>query len=169
MTEKRKWQIHNFLYWHRSSGGKTQLWRQQTGLRTRCSHPSAFTASVWRNNCHVWWKHGVCPEVKRYGHEFHMFVNEGDFQLWKHQQQEINRQGSILINPQVKDFLPISCVGLLRGHLRKGAEANLYLFQLPFSLPRSLSLSPPSSHSVGLHETERPVSEKGEFIWAHMP
>lgn len=25
MTEKRKWQIHNFLYWHRSSGGKTQL------------------------------------------------------------------------------------------------------------------------------------------------
>lgn len=26
MTEKRKWQIHNFLYWHRSSGGKTQLW-----------------------------------------------------------------------------------------------------------------------------------------------
>lgn len=25
MTEKRKWQIQNFLYWHRSSGGKTQL------------------------------------------------------------------------------------------------------------------------------------------------
>lgn len=32
-----------------------------------------------------------------------------------------------------------------------------------------LSLSPPSSYSVGLHETERPASEKGEFILAHMP
>lgn len=32
-----------------------------------------------------------------------------------------------------------------------------------------LFLSPPSSYSVGLHETERPASEKGEFILAHMP
>lgn len=38
------------------------------------------------------------------------------------------------------------------------------------SPPPPLSrLSPPSSHSLGSCETERPRSEKGEFIRPHMP
>lgn len=47
-------------------------------------------------------------------------------------------------------------------------KRNKHLFRLQLFLPRALSFSPPSSHSLGLHETERPMSEKGEFIWAHM-
>lgn len=47
-------------------------------------------------------------------------------------------------------------------------KRNNHLFRLQLFLPHTLSFSPPSSHSLGLHETERPMSEKGEFIWAHM-
>lgn len=54
------------------------------------------------------------------------------------------------------------------SNIRAKSE-NLYILHLPLSLLRSVSLSPPSSHSVSLHETERPMSEKGEFIWAYMP
>jgi len=49
MTEKRKREIHNFLYWHRSSVGKTQLYQQQAGWRTQWSHPAAITALMWGN------------------------------------------------------------------------------------------------------------------------
>lgn len=59
--------------------------------------------------------------------------------------------------------------GEIHLHVLRGDEGNADFFLLPFSLPHSLFLSPPSSHSVGSHETERPMSEKGEFIWAHMP
>lgn len=52
-----------------------------------------------------------------------------------------------------------------RWELKGGAV----LAQLPSSSPvLSLSLSPPSSHSDSLAETERPMSELGEFMLSYM-